>query len=234
MSETVLEHPVINLLLDQFVHRLEKAFEKTVEREGLVSTGELLNSIRAEGVKTASNFISAHVSYSDLLRVKDMKKLTYTTIPPLAPLLEWVERVGVDKFAYVPGFAPGKKSKSEIQNIYRIGHGLRYHLRASPNVERGYRGIYNDPMKNELLPDFYNDFRAAILYAAQESFYKAFGYEVDIEMPSGEINAARIQSAMNARDTKLARKFANPSGDKNAPLQGPKLPEKLTSPSSKK
>jgi hypothetical protein len=211
MADTLIEHPIINKLLEQFVQRLAKAFEKTVQREGLISTGELLNSIRAEGVKYGSNFISAHVSYSDLLRVKDMDQLTYTTIPPLAPLADWVERTGVDKFAYVPGFKQGEQSASEIHNIYRIASGIRYHLRASPNIRRGYRGIYNDPMKNKLLPDFYDEMRAAIRAAAKESFYKAFGYDVAIDMPDGEINASRIQAAWNAWDTKLARKYASAS-----------------------
>ena len=214
MAENLIQHPVISALLQQFIKKTEKAFQSAVEREGLISSGELLNSIRAESVQTGSDFISAHVSYSDLLRIKDMKALEYSTIPPIAPLVDWVERVGLSKFPYVPGYPNGVGSASETEQIYRIAAGLQYHLKAFPSVRRGYRGIYNDNLKYTLLPSFYEDMRAAVTAAAKQSFFNAFGYDTHVDIPSGEINASRIQAAWNAQDTKVARKYANPSTTK--------------------
>lgn len=210
MDPNLIEHPIINKLLNDFIRRAEKTFEAAVEREGLVSSGDLLNSIRAGTVKTGSDFITAHVAYSDLLRIKDMKTLNYGTIPPLAPLVQWVDRVGVDKFAYVPGYPQGVFPSSYTDAVVRIATGIQYGLKASPNIKRGYRGIYNDTLKYNLLPDFYDDMRAAVVAAAKQNFFNAFGYDVEIAIPSGEINASRIQAAWNAQATKIARKYANP------------------------
>ena len=209
MAENIIEHPIISKLLEQFVKRTEKAFQTAVHREGLISSGDLLSSIRAEGIKLGSNFISAHVHYSDLLRIKDMKELHYGIVPPLAPLEEWVERVGLNKFAYIPGYPQGVKPATESEQIHRIAKGIQYNLKAVPDVKRGYRGIYNDNLKFTLLPQFYDDMKAAVAAAAKQSFFNAFGYEAHIDVPSGDINASRIQSAWNAQATKIARKYAN-------------------------
>lgn len=209
MAEILIQHPVINTLLEQFVKRTETAFKAAVQREGLISSGDLIDSIRAQGIQYGSDFISAHINYSDILRFKDMKSLEYTTIPPIGPIAEWVERTGVDKFPYMPGYPEGKRPGSESEQIQRIATGIQYHLKASPNVKRGYRGIYNDNLKYSLLPQFYDDMRAGVAAAAKQSFFNAFGYDIHVDVPSGEVNAARIQAAWNAQDTKTARKYAN-------------------------
>lgn len=209
MAESLIQHPVIGKLLEEFIKKTEKAFQSAVEREGLISSGELLKSIRADSVKTGSDFISAHVYYSDLLRIKDMKALEYSTIPPIAPLAEWVEHVGLSKFPYVPGYPNGVSSASETEQIHRIASAVQYHLKAFPSVKRGYRGIYNDNLKYTLLPQFYDDMKAAVVVAAKQSFYNAFGYDTHVNPPSSPINASRIQAAWNAQDTKTARKYDN-------------------------
>jgi hypothetical protein len=32
-------------------------------------------------------------------------------------------------------------------------------LSKEPNVKRGYRGVYNDPLKNDILPKFFFELR---------------------------------------------------------------------------
>lgn len=221
-------NPILNAVLNSFLNRVQVAFQTAVKDEGLVSSGELENSIRSGGVDFGKDWISGHIYFSDLLRVKDMKFLNYSTIPPLAPLVNWVERTGVENFPYVPGFKEGEESESEIRNIYRIASAIQYKLKGTPNVRRGYRGVYNDQMKYNLLPQFYDDMRAAVSVYAKQAFYASFGYEVHIYLPEWGINAERIQSAWNARDTQLERKYNKEIlGIEHKAIQGPKLPSKL-------
>lgn len=196
-------NPIIKKILEDFVRQSARAFRDAVRREGLVDTDALADSIREGAIEVGSGFITGHVYYSELLRIKDMKQLRYSTIPPIGPLVDWVERQGLGKFPFVPGMQNGLQKSSEIQGIYRVARGIQYHLKAEPNVKRGYRGIYNDPLKI-MLGVFYENMREYVASYTATAFKEAFGYEVRISVPE-PVNAARIQAAWNARDTKLAR-----------------------------
>ncbi|GAB2798743.1 hypothetical protein GCM10027275_50450 [Rhabdobacter roseus] len=203
------DSPILHKLLQDFTKRVERGLQDAVRREGVVLTGELLHSIRAGSVTQGKGWISAHIYYSDLLRIKDMKVLNYSTIPPLGPLARWVEQVGTGRFAYVPGYPAGVRPATEIETIYRIAAGIQHHLRATPNVQRGYRGIYNETLKYNLIPQFYEDMRAAANVWAAQQFRDAFGFETTINLPTENVNASRIQAAWNARTTKVARQYAS-------------------------
>lgn len=196
-------------LLADFADRVVDALKSAVRSEGLVLSGDLERSIRAGAVTRAKGVIEAKVEYMDLLRIKDIKTLQYFTIPPIRPLAEWVERVGVERFAYVPGYTDGDRPKTEIETIYRIAKGIQYNLKARPNVQRGNRSIYNATIYRDLIPNFLDDMRAAALAYAGEQVFEAFGLDTTINLrDDGPINAGRIQAAWNARDTKLSRKEA--------------------------
>lgn len=200
-------NPILNKLYEQLAERIEKNFKDNVLREGLVSSTDLVNSIKAGKIQVGSKMISTSVVFSALLRIKDMKSLNYSTIPPLAPLVEWVERKGLSKFSYVPGYS-GKISKaSDIDKIYRISAGIQYHLKASPTVRRGYRGIYNDDLYRRIIPEFIETLRASSEMWAKLNIEEALGFDVKVPTPTDTINAGRIQAAWNARDTKLERKY---------------------------
>lgn len=146
MNDDFEESPILQKLLSDLTNRAERLLREAVAREGKVLTGKLRDSIRAGAVTWGKGWISGHVSYSELLRIKDMKVLRYTTIPPLGPIERWVESVGVSRFAYVPGYPEGVEPATESEAITRIAKGVQYNLKAHPNVRRGYRGIYNDAL----------------------------------------------------------------------------------------
>lgn len=208
MNDDFENNPILQKLLGDLAGRAEQHLKRAVVREGKVLTGELLESIRAEAVTWGKGWISGHVSYSELLRIKDMKVLNYTTIPPLGPLERWVEQVGVSRFAYVPGYPQGVRPATESEAITRIAKGIQYNLKAHPNVRRGYRGIYNDTLNFSFVPSFQEDLRMAATVLAGQQFVDAFGFETFIPQSSEPLNASRIQAAWNARDTRLERKNA--------------------------
>ncbi len=209
MNDDFEESPILQKLLSDLTNRAERLLREAVAREGKVLTGELRDSIRAGAVTWGKGWISGHVSYSELLRIKDMKVLRYTTIPPLGPIERWVESVGVSRFAYVPGYPEGVEPATESEAITRIAKGVQYNLKAHPNVRRGYRGIYNDALNYSFVPAYQADMRMAATVLAGAQFTEAFGFETFIPLPNEPLNASRIQAAWNARDTRLSRKYAN-------------------------
>lgn len=159
MNESITENPVFAEILARYANEAEKAFRRQVNAEGIVMTGELLNSIRAGAIERGKGFITASVHYDMLLRIKDLKQLNYERMPPLSAMVKFVEKVGVGSFPYIPNYPKGLTPRSYTATVERIAEGLRHKLKKEPNVKRGYRGLYNDPLKNEILPRFFRDLR---------------------------------------------------------------------------
>ena len=149
------ESPVMAEILRQYVEQAERSMKLAAQLAGKVLTGEMIASIRAGAVESGTGFIEASVYFDELVRIKDMKVLNYTMMPPLLPMVKYVETVGVDRFPYVPGFKDGRRSESDTINVYRIAEGLRRKFKREPNVRRGYRGIYNEPLRTDVLPRFF-------------------------------------------------------------------------------
>lgn len=158
MSESLSQNPIIEKILHDYANRCEVVFRREVQANNKVLTGELLASIRTGAVERGAGFIEAHIHYDALLRIRDMKTLNYKTVPPIGAMVQFVEKTGVDKFPIVHGY-PDKRPDSYTATVYRIATSLQYHFKRSPNVKRGYRGLYNDPLRKEILPKFYYELR---------------------------------------------------------------------------
>lgn len=158
MAESILDNPVFGEILQRYINEAERVFRREVAAQGLVLTGDMLNSIRSSAVEHGESFIQASVHYNALLRLKDMRQLNYTRMPPFAAMVKFVEAVGPDQFPHVPGY-PKVRPASYITTVERIAAGVMRYFRREPNVKRGYRGVYNDPLKNTILPEFFDELR---------------------------------------------------------------------------
>ncbi|GGM81833.1 hypothetical protein GCM10010967_11990 [Dyadobacter beijingensis] len=159
MAESLIENPVFVEILRRYVQRAEQVISREVSAQGLVLTGEMLNSIKAAAVEKGTGWIQANVYYEALLRIKDLKTLNYSRMPPLSAMIKFVEQVGVQNFKYTPGYPRGVQKLDHQSRVERIAWGVRNVFRQEPNIKRGYRGVYNDPLKNQILPHFFTDLR---------------------------------------------------------------------------
>lgn len=153
------EDPVMAEILRRYVLQAESSMQLAARLAGKVLTGEMIASIRAGAVESGLGYIQASVYFDEIVRIKDMKVLNYASMPPLGPMVKYVETVGVSRFPFVPGYKDGRRSESETINVYRIAEGLRRKFKREPNVKRGYRGIYNDPIRYQVLPAFFTQLR---------------------------------------------------------------------------
>lgn len=159
MADSILDNPVFAEILQRYITEAERVFRREVAAQGLVLTGEMLNSIRSSAVNRGQGFVEASVHYNALLRLKDMRQLNYTRMPPFLAMVKFVEAVGPDKFPRVPGYPVGMRPASYTETVERIAAGVMRYFRREPNVRRGYRGVYNDPLKNTILPEFFRELR---------------------------------------------------------------------------
>ncbi|WP_020603131.1 hypothetical protein [Spirosoma spitsbergense] len=161
-------------ILDQYIIQAERAFVARVQAAGLVLSGELLNSFRHEAATIGEGYVSAKLQMASYGRIKDLQQLNYSRTPPLLALENYVEKVGIGHFAYVPGYPTGVFPRTEAQAIQRIAWAYKMSLQRKPNVKRGYRGIYSDPLLKDVLPYLFKDLATACNLTASRAFKVAF------------------------------------------------------------
>lgn len=158
-NPVLLDPERIAKLLDSYIDKAEAAFRTRIQNAGVILTGEMLNSFRQYAAEKGEGYVQAKLTMVNYTRIKDLRSMSYSRLPPLDALEYFVETVGVGRFAYVPGY-PTKnlvRPVSETAAIERIAWGIRQNLRKYPNLKRGYRGIYSDPLLTEVLPNLFRD-----------------------------------------------------------------------------
>jgi hypothetical protein len=98
---------------------------QAIQAKGLVLSEELLNSLRTQVVgATAQHVASMGVLFEQYGRIKDMKGISRTRAAPIEELEEYVKKVGVSHFHYVPGYKYGQFPLASKTAINRIAWGL--------------------------------------------------------------------------------------------------------------
>lgn len=161
-------------ILDNYIKQAENAFKDRIQAAGKVLTKELLNSFRIIAAREAEGFVEARLELAATGRFLDLRRMNYSRTPPLVAMEAFVEKVGVSKFAYIPGYPRGVFPRTESQAIQRLSWSLKMTRARMPNVVRGYRGIYSDPLLKDVLPYLYKDLATAYNLTASRAFRAAF------------------------------------------------------------
>ncbi|OIN55432.1 hypothetical protein [Arsenicibacter rosenii] len=149
----------IQAVLNKYMQEAERLFKQRAQAARLELTGDLINSFKTEAATAADNFVSARLTMAAYARFRDLQRMSYFRSPPLSSMEYFVEKVGVEKFAYVPGYDSFSKPVTEIKAINRIAWGLKMARHRYPDVKRGYRGIYADPLLKDVLPNLFFDIK---------------------------------------------------------------------------
>ena len=125
-------------------------FEKAVEAKGMVLTDELKNSFKYEITAASGNLLaSATITFEGYGRLLDMKTLRWQGPANVDAMEEFVEKIGIDKFAYVPGYEKSGRIPTANIAVRRIATGIawqRYKISALPQgkTKMWYTRTLND------------------------------------------------------------------------------------------
>jgi hypothetical protein len=131
-------------LLDYYVREAVDEFQRRIRAAGLILTGEMLDSFRIKAVQTGAGYISQQVEMAGYFRIKDLRSMHYARMPPQAAMEYFIEKTGLSRFAYVPGYKASSPPASQTIAVERIAWAIRAKRMQNPDVKRGYRGIYNE------------------------------------------------------------------------------------------
>ncbi|UHG93383.1 hypothetical protein [Spirosoma oryzicola] len=168
-------------ILDTYIEKAKELFIRRAQDAGLNLTGELLHSFRTFAAQEAGSYVEARLTMSPLARIKDLQSLNYARTPPLSAMVRMVEnnlaKYGRAHFYKgVPGYPKGVWPASETQAIERIAWGYKMALQRFPNVIRGYRGMYSDPLLKDVLPYLFRDLVEAAGHTAMKGMKLAFEF----------------------------------------------------------
>ena len=161
-------------VLDQYILLAEKAFISRIQAAGLTLTGELLSSFRHDAATIGEGYVTARLEMAGYGRIKDLRRMNYSRTPPLLAMENYVERIGTANFVNVPGYPAGRFPATEAKAVERIAWALKMKFIRQPNVVRGYRGIYSDPLLKDVLPYLFSDLATACNLTASRAFKVAF------------------------------------------------------------
>lgn len=127
---------IIDEELGNYAQQALALLATSIQARGLVLTQELLQSLRSEVVKTSvSQVASMGVAFEQYGRIREMKVTNRSKAPPIAALEDYVRKVGLQNFQYVPGYRHGQYPISSAVAINRIAWGMaRARLRDNAQV----------------------------------------------------------------------------------------------------
>jgi hypothetical protein len=122
----------INITLQEWQEYAVSTLRESAKKRKLNITQETINSLSSQVLKASSNDLAAvMINFVPSGRIKDMKVVTHTK--PLSEqvikdsILKWVQKVGVGKFARVPGYKTGSFPSENIaarRIAWGIGKGI--------------------------------------------------------------------------------------------------------------
>lgn len=110
--------------LGNWSSNVQRLLIEQIRKSKLVLSADLINSLTYQVQDaTAESIASVQLAFTDYGRMKDMRRLFYTKMPPVEALEKFVEAIGVNKFKYVPGYSRGRFPSENIA-IKRIAWGI--------------------------------------------------------------------------------------------------------------
>lgn len=136
-------------VMAEIMQEAEKDFQDAIQRKKLVFTEELKNSFQRFVVKKATG-IAGEIVYNSYGRYKDMKVLTYDTYMPPVDVMEYfIEKTGVAKFVYVPGYK--NKRVESISDVNRLAWAFSKSKRIAVNSKKSYSGTWYNENKVKMV-----------------------------------------------------------------------------------
>lgn len=116
---------IIDEELGDYSRQALQLLAAAIQKQGLVLTEELLRSLASDVVAASERHVaSMGVSFEQYGRIRDMKGINRSKAPPIEVIEEFVKKVGVGQFEYVPGYKHGQFPLASSVAINRIAWGI--------------------------------------------------------------------------------------------------------------
>lgn len=145
------------------------AFRRALETYGLELTEELKQSFQYHVLRQV-NQIVLEFDFREYGRFKDMAQLKYSAHQaPVEAMEFFIEKIGLDKFAFIQGEEYRGKQVPTVKNATRrLAWALAIGRRKVPSIKRGYRGTWYNENKMKVI----NEAKKRVRWRASEWIVK--------------------------------------------------------------
>lgn len=129
--------------------------QRKLQASGYVLTSELLDSLRHQAVVVGRDmYAEFSIGFAGYGRFKDMRQLLYEKQPPIEVMEDFVRKIGLDKFGYVPGYRKDAKFRVYIPDsraINRIAWGIARSRLFIAAIRHDKRKAFYNPVRGKLI-----------------------------------------------------------------------------------
>lgn len=125
---------------------------ESLQKRKIIASEELLNSLNAAVTRASQNAEGKiSITFQSYGRYRDMRKLIYTSQPPVDEIEEWVKEIGIEKFRNVPGYKNSNQVPTRDMAARRIAWGIARKMHMRYTVKRPKRQVwYSSPLYTEI------------------------------------------------------------------------------------
>lgn len=149
MAENLRE--AIEEILPEVAADAMRFFQKAIADKKLVFSEELMRDFELNIIKEAES-VSAEIRFQAYGRFKDMKSLRWAgAMPNLDALEKWIETIGVQNFAWIPGYENTGHVPADNIAIRRLRNTIAHAIHSVPITEKKYSGTWYNETKMRML-----------------------------------------------------------------------------------
>lgn len=147
-----LINQIFNEEAGKWYQEIVRALQDSLQKRRITASEELLRSLSA-AVTRASEGAEGKISLSfqEYGRYRDMRKLIYTSQPPVDDIKDWIKSIGLDKFKYIPGYRNSNRVPTRDIALNRIAWSIARGIQKRHIVKRAKRQVwYASPLYTEI------------------------------------------------------------------------------------
>jgi hypothetical protein len=100
----------IDEILSAWTEFAIRKLRENLRKKRMVFSADLEASLKFQiSQANAQGLSTALLTMRDHGRFRDMRQLKYTRPAPGNPILDWVQKIGISKFRYIPGYNPAER-----------------------------------------------------------------------------------------------------------------------------
>jgi hypothetical protein len=135
---------IINEELEDLQHYSVMEMQKLIKKNNIQLTGDLLESVKADVIAVSKDaYAEMMVDFRGHGRYKDMRVIRHGSVPNIEAMKEFVKKVGLQNFEFIPGYNTGGKMPTTNRAIERIAWGVGIAMFKKGMTRRRGRGFYN-------------------------------------------------------------------------------------------
>lgn len=135
---------IINEELEDLQHYSVLEMQKLIVKNKIKISGDLLESVKADVIAVSKDaYAEMMIDFRGYGRYKDMRVVRHGSVPNIEAMKEFVKKVGLEKFEFIPGYNTGWKMPTTNRAIERIAWGVGIAMFKKGMTQRRGRGFYN-------------------------------------------------------------------------------------------